>query len=309
MTTHTSRKPSRTSPRQPVANSASDGTFRQAGIALVLAVAIASPILGVGGSATYAAWTERRETDRVAMFNTMAYERLIEAPARETVALDTAVHGRDLFTTSCAACHGADARGLEFMGKDLVTSDFVARLSDDDLRKFVIEGRVARPLSMPPRGGHPDLGDDDIGQIVVYLRGMQDPRRMPDLPAPVVTGPSEEQQKAALAAAGGDAELAEFIASGDKLFHTTCVACHGKGGVGVKGNGAVLVGNEFVRSLDDDGLLAFIKQGRGPSDPKNKSGVQMPPKGGNPALSDDDILDIVAYLRTLQPKEVAKSGG
>ena len=50
---------------------------------------------------------------------------------------------------------------------------------------------------------------------------------------------------------------------------------------------------------DDDALLAFIKQGRSPSDPKNTTGIQMPPKGGNPAMSDDDILDVIAYLRTM----------
>lgn len=123
---------------------------------------------------------------------------------------------------------------------------------------------------------------------------------MPELPAAVAAAPSQEQKTAALQAAGGDAELAEYIASGDKLFHSTCIACHGKAGVGVQGNGKALAKNSFVQSLDDDGLLAFIKQGRSPTDPKNTTGIQMPPKGGNPALSDDDILDIISYLRTLQ---------
>jgi hypothetical protein len=25
----------------------------------------------------------------------------------------------------------------------------------------------------------------------------------------------------------------------------------------------------------------------------------MPPKGGNPALSDEDLIDIIAYIRTI----------
>jgi hypothetical protein len=33
----------------------------------------------------------------------------------------------------------------------------------------------------------------------------------------------------------------------------------------------------------------------------------MPAKGGNPALSEDDLLDIISYLRTLQPAEPAES--
>ena len=132
---------------------------------------------------------------------------------------------------------------------------------------------------------------------------------MPALPAVTVAAPSDEQKAAALASANGNAELAGYIASGDKLFHTTCVACHGKGAVGIQGNGKRLVTNDFIRSLDDDALLAFIKQGRAPTDPKNTTGIQMPPKGGNPAMSDDDILDIIAYLRTLQGGKPVAAGG
>jgi cytochrome c5 len=34
-------------------------------------------------------------------------------------------------------------------------------------------------------------------------------------------------------------------------------------------------------------------------DPLNTTGVAMPPKGGNPAMSEQDIADIVAYMRTI----------
>jgi len=284
-------------------------SFGEAGVALLLALAIASPILGVGGRMIHVAWCEERDALQAAIFNAQAYERLVGAPAAPVVPVPEAAHGRDLFVSSCASCHGVDAKGVEFMGKDLVASDFVARTDDAELSQFITEGRVAKPLSMPPKGGHDELADEDLAHIVVYLRGVQDPRRMPELPALVVTGPSEAQKQAALEAAGGDVELAEYIASGDKQFHSTCVACHGKAGVGIKGNGAALKQNAFVGSLSDDDLLAFIKRGRSPSDPKSTTGIQMPPKGGNPALSDDDLLDIISYLRTLQPKDAGVNAG
>jgi len=128
---------------------------------------------------------------------------------------------------------------------------------------------------------------------------------MPSLPAFAAAAPApvtQAEKDAALAAAGGDAELAEFIASGTKLYAGTCIACHGPQGTGVKGNGKALARNTFVGSLDDDALLAFIKKGRDPGDPKNTTGIGMPAKGGNPALSDDDLLDIIAYIRTLQER-------
>lgn len=89
-------------------------------------------------------------------------------------------------------------------------------------------------------------------------------------------------------------------AKGEELFNGTCIACHGQGGVGIEGLGKNMPESEFIRDQSDEELLAFIKVGRPTGDPANTTGVDMPPKGGNPALTDNDILDIIAYIRTLQ---------
>ncbi|WP_448601203.1 hypothetical protein [Thermoflexus hugenholtzii] len=47
--------------------------------------------------------------------------------------------------------------------------------------------------------------------------------------------------------------------------------------------------------------MEFIKKGRPATDPANTTGVDMPPKGGNPALTDQDLADIIAFLRTFNP--------
>ena len=80
----------------------------------------------------------------------------------------------------------------------------------------------------------------------------------------------------------------------------TCSACHGRDARGLPKLGKDLVHSDFCRKLDDDALLAFVKRGRDPSDPLNTTQVAMPPKGGNPALSDDDLLDVISYVRSLQ---------
>lgn len=87
-------------------------------------------------------------------------------------------------------------------------------------------------------------------------------------------------------------------AQGETLF-VSCVACHGTDGTGVAGLGKTLVASEFVNSSSDADLVAFLKVGRSTSDPANTTGVDMPPRGGNPALSDEDLGFIVAYLRSL----------
>lgn len=88
--------------------------------------------------------------------------------------------------------------------------------------------------------------------------------------------------------------------AGEAKYNEVCIACHGAEGVGIEGLGKPFVTSEFVRTTSDEDLLTFVKTGRPTSDPANTTGVDMPPKGGNPALTDDQILDIIAYIRTLQ---------
>lgn len=90
------------------------------------------------------------------------------------------------------------------------------------------------------------------------------------------------------------------VAAGDAKYHEVCVACHGPGGEGVTNLGKPFTTSEFLRATPDADLLTFIKSGRPSSDPANTTGIDMPPKGGNPALTDQQILDIIAYIRTLQ---------
>jgi disulfide bond formation protein DsbB len=94
-------------------------------------------------------------------------------------------------------------------------------------------------------------------------------------------------------AASGDA------AAGQKIFSSTCAACHGPAGEGVPGLGKDMTSSEFIAGKTDQELVDFIKVGRDPSDPLNSTGVAMPVKGGNPSLSDQDLYDIVAYIRTI----------
>jgi putative membrane-bound dehydrogenase-like protein len=96
---------------------------------------------------------------------------------------------------------------------------------------------------------------------------------------------------------------AKDAAIGQKLFTSTCAACHGPQGEGVAGLGKDITRSEFIASQGDNELVKFIKNGRNPDDPLNTTGVAMPPKGGNPAFSDQDLYHIVAYIRTIhQPK-------
>ena len=94
--------------------------------------------------------------------------------------------------------------------------------------------------------------------------------------------------------AGGD------VSAGAGVYSGVCQACHGADGVGIEGLGKALAASSFVQGLSDDELVEMIAVGRETNDPENTTGVAMPAKGGNPSLTDDELYDVVAYLRTLQ---------
>lgn len=261
------------------------------------------------------------------------------------LASDAVNRGRDRFAATCAMCHGEDGRGRPGLGKNLVESNFISKCSDGYIAAFLEKGRAADdPLNttkvpMPPKGGNPDLTRADLDDIVTYLRGLQDPRRVePGVPLlarvaveeepPARTPPAESNPAVAATvaavaanpgadpddpAAGGDPAEddwydAETIALGAKMFKASCVSCHGPDAKGLKNLGKDLTRSKFFADGDDDAMLAFLKKGRPASDPLNTTKVDMPPKGGNPALNDEKLEAIVAFLRDLQRKtETTKS--
>lgn len=89
-------------------------------------------------------------------------------------------------------------------------------------------------------------------------------------------------------------------AAGEGKFQSTCSACHGPDAKGMPNLGKDMTISEFIAGSSDAELLAFVKVGRSVSDAANTTGVDMPPKGGNPVLSDQDLADIIAFIRTLE---------
>ena len=88
--------------------------------------------------------------------------------------------------------------------------------------------------------------------------------------------------------------------AGEGLFQSTCSACHGPDAKGLPNLGKDMTTSTFIKGQSDAELMAFIKVGRSVSDADNTTGVDMPPKGGNPALSDEDLMNIIAFMRSLE---------
>lgn len=99
---------------------------------------------------------------------------------------------------------------------------------------------------------------------------------------------------------GGSSTGAGDAAAGKKIFTASCSSCHGPAGEGLPNLGKDMTTSTFIAGLSDSDLVAFIKKGRDTSDKDNTTGVAMPPKGGNPALKDKDLENVVAYIRSIQ---------
>lgn len=102
---------------------------------------------------------------------------------------------------------------------------------------------------------------------------------------------------------------ARKVSEGASLFQATCSACHGQAAQGVPGLGKNLIENEFVENLDDKELLDFIIVGRTAYDPANTTGITMPARGGNPAITDENLYSIIAYLRTAKDPTLIVADG
>lgn len=85
--------------------------------------------------------------------------------------------------------------------------------------------------------------------------------------------------------------------SGQELYSQKCAACHGPEGGGVEGLGTALVGSEFTLNTPEEEWIAFVKEGRPANHPDNTSGIAMPPKGGDPNLTDGELQAIFSFLR------------
>ncbi|MEZ5275571.1 MAG: c-type cytochrome [Opitutaceae bacterium] len=92
------------------------------------------------------------------------------------------------------------------------------------------------------------------------------------------------------------------IDQGKKVYGTTCIVCHGKDGKGtIPGVPDLAVKNSRLMQ-DENVLFERVRDGFQSSG----SPLAMPPKGGNPTLTDTDIRDTLAYMRDSFPKKTGK---
>ena len=187
--------------------------------------------------------------------------------------------GEELYSTNCAACHGANGDGG--VGVPLSLPDFQYGVTNDYLEKTI---RLGRPGRVMP--AFTQLSDPEVKAIVKYIR-----RWAPGKPFKY-----------------SNKKINGNIKHGEKLFATSCAACHGAKGEGGKGTGVTFSRPRdlpvIAPALNNPGFLASAP------DLMIKT-VLMNGREGTPMLSllkqgmtEKDIDDVVAYVRSFEKTPV-----
>lgn len=87
-------------------------------------------------------------------------------------------HGRAVYSQTCIACHRADGKGAIEGIPDFTTVDSRLFKPDDVLLADVINGFQSKGslMAMPPKGGNPDLSEQDLADAIAYMRAEFEPK-------------------------------------------------------------------------------------------------------------------------------------
>jgi len=186
-----------------------------------------------------------------------------------------AFKGEEIYNQNCVFCHQEDAIGKPGIAPSLTNKEFLSIAPVDFLYDTIAEGRPG--TGMPPFS---HLGKDNIESIIAFIRGHA-----------VLPDRIKEVDKQA--DAHGDARL------GEQWFHQVCSTCHGPDGNGYAagGTGTAIGKKGFLSKVSDGFIRTTIKEGR--------SNTRMLAFSGPAALadlSDQEIDDIITYLRTVPSK-------
>jgi len=98
---------------------------------------------------------------------------------------------------------------------------------------------------------------------------------------------------AALSASSSGWAAPRDLANGQERYEETCIACHGDNGKGTMPGMPDFTSSKGPLRKGNSQLLESIQNG------VNRPGadIAMPPMGGNPDLTEDDLRDILSYMR------------
>ena len=222
--------------------------------------------------------------------------------------------GAEVYAQVCKTCHEAGLAGAPKTGDKAAWGARIVA-GEQMLVQHAIAGFQGKTGVMPPKGGNMELTDEEVHRAVVYLANQVDAgwkEPAPTAVASTASAPASAAAGAANAPPGGAkgsaapatsmatpaaapaaatpapaaaAAAGEAKADGKAVYEKTCSVCHATGLAGApkfgdKGAWAprIATGMDALHNSSLHGKNA------------------MPPKGGNTALSDTDVMAAVDYM-------------
>lgn len=201
------------------------------------------------------------------------YRRIKETFVAENIKDD----GESLYKMYCIACHttGKDSVYDEVFKRTvpaIMNPAFLRSVDNTYLKKVIEEGRAGTQMTAWKTAAA-GLSDMEINKIIEYITRER---------------PREKPEPFSLKIYKGD------LKHGEELFKIRCVSCHGEKGQG--GIGLNLRNPMIQKEADPEFLAITIRDGR--------EGTHMAAFGmKGVGLSDQDIVDVVTYVRTLSSKK------
>lgn len=177
----------------------------------------------------------------------------------------------DIVKNTCSACHATGAANAPKLGDSAAWAPRI-KTGVNALVQSVIKGKGA----MPPKAGDASLTDAEIHNAVVLIAN-QAGAKFKEKPAPA---PAQQQAAASQAetkpAAAGD---------GKAVYDKVCFACHAQSVAGSPKLGDKAAWAPRIQT-GMNSLMQSVIKGKG----------AMPPKAGNPSLSDGEIRAAIEFM-------------
>lgn len=195
--------------------------------------------------------------------------------------------GEEVYNNTCAACHSSGVAGAPKLGDKDDWAPFIES-GYDAMLHVALNGQGA----MPARGGNTALSDLEVERALVHMANSagasfdepaDDSAAASDEDAVDSSDAASDDTADASADAGSDAGDID-LAAGEKLYKTSCFACHDAGVAGAPKFGDKDAWAPYIET-GMDAMLEVAINGKG----------LMPPRGGSTA-SDEELHAAIQYM-------------
>jgi len=181
--------------------------------------------------------------------------------------------GEEIVKAVCATCHQAGVANAPKLGDKAAWAPPIKQGLD-----AMVKNAITGIKAMPPRGGDASLTDTEVARAVAFMANQAGGKFKEPAGAKPAAAASAEKPAAT-------ARAKPAAADGKAVYDKVCFACHAQSVAGSPKLGDKAAWAPRIQT-GTDAMVATVIKGKG----------AMPPKAGNPSLSDAEIRAAVEFM-------------